>query len=113
MTSSFKQTFEEMTNMKGFCDFCLENYNNETEKHICFNDDDFRYNSKGYFERILIDILLDDKTVVFYPIPKIYMSSHSLLIRMGIYQIFDFHYIKKHARFYYMSCKKKKGIFRM
>ena len=34
MTSSFKQTFEEMTNMKGFCDLCLENYNNETEKHI-------------------------------------------------------------------------------
>ena len=117
MTSSFKQTFEEMIDMKGFCDFCLENCNNyyehnETEKHIRLEDNFFSYDSKKYFERMLIDILLDDETVVFYPIPQIYISSHSFLIKRGIYQKFDFHYIKTHIQLNDISCKKK-GIFRM
>lgn len=115
MTSRFKQTFEEMTNIKGFWDFCKESYDDfderiKDEDHIYFEEVFYAYESKSRFDKMLIDVLLDEETVLFYPIPKIYLSSHHLLMIMGIYKNFDFNYIKKYAQFNEMLCDKKRYI---
>ena len=70
----------------------------EKERHKIFK----AWGEINDFRRILYDVLINEKTQVFFPVPEIFESFHSFLLRF-YYPKIDFDLLKKYCNLFRLS----------